>query len=119
MAKAKATEEVEEVSVQWVDPPASKRGTRVSKYQPIIEAVKERPNEWALVMEDVNAASAKVFTTNGLRITTRSTGNSDGKVNVWAMYVVDDDTEADGEVEVTSKPRKPVRKRPAKRNASE
>lgn len=102
-------------TVRWEAPPEVKRGHRPSKYLPLIEEVKERPNEWALVMEGVNAASAKVFSQHGLQITTRSIGDGSGRVNVWAMYV-QDEAETEAEVEVVSKPRKSAaRKRPSRK----
>lgn len=96
----------------WEDPPEVKRGQRPSKYQPIIDSVKAKPNTWALVMENVNAASAKVFTQHGLKITTRSMGDKSGRVNVWAMFP-SDEGEAPADVEVTSKPKRTPRKKAA------
>lgn len=112
-----------EVVLQWTDPPAVKRGQRESKFDPTIESLKENPGNWALVLEDVNSASARIFAKKGCKITTRSTGEADedgksnGRVNVWAMFP-DGDTPEDSTPDSPS-PSKPKAKKkaPAKKGA--
>lgn len=96
--------------IDWAEPPAVSRGARPSKFDPVIEALKEKPGEWALVLEDVNSASARVFIKKGCEITTRSTGKNDGKVNVYARFPGDsEDTPASPSPVATER----LRKRPA------
>lgn len=62
-----------------------KRGERGSKYDGVIAELKANPGREAMVMTNVNSASARIFRDNGLTVKTRSTGDS-RKVDVYAVY---------------------------------
>ena len=96
-------------TVDWGAPPPVQRGQRKSKYDPIVEELKQKPGKFALVMQNVNSASAKVLTQRGCKITTRSTGAGDSRVNVWAMWPEDAPQDEDAEatdVQVKARPKK-------------
>lgn len=83
--------------LEWGTPPPVNRGHRRSKYDPIVEALKNNPGKYAMVMEGVNSASAKVLVQRGCKITTRSLGDGTNRVNVWAMYPTDGPDAATGD----------------------
>lgn len=86
---------VEQAEVlEWSEAPPVRRGVRGSKYDGIIDELKANPGKQALVMTNVNSASAKVFRDAGLTVTTRSMGDGTKKVNVWAVY---EPTEGEGD----------------------
>lgn len=113
-------------TVDWGAPPPVQRGKRKSKYDPIIEELKKKPGKFAMVMTNVNSASAKFLTQRGCKITTRSVGDGTTRVNVWAMWP--EDAPADDEaveaapaadVQVKARPKKMASKAaPAKAPAA-
>jgi len=115
-----ASNEVREI--EWETPPAVVRKTRRSKYDPIVDALKDNPGQWAKVMVDVNSATARVLITNGCTITTRQNGLGEGKVDVWAVFVEDgeevpsiDTGSVAPKPEAASKRKTPAKKTPAKK----
>jgi len=74
------------VTLSWGTPPPSKRGRR-SKWLPILEQVKTKPNEWAKVGEfSVSTAGAlrKQYGALGFEFTSR--GTSKGRADLWVRY---------------------------------
>lgn len=93
--------------LEWSEAPAVKRGARGSKYDGIIAQCKANPGHEAKVMENVNAASARVFRDAGLRVKTRSTGDG-RKVDVWVVW------EGAAEAVEAEAPASPAKKRTKK-----
>lgn len=72
------------------DPPPMKRkrGPRGSKYDAVVEKLKETPGEWWLVSQDVTTTTARLFKEKGCEATTRvnDATNKPNRVDVWAMW---------------------------------
>jgi hypothetical protein len=102
-------------SLTWEPPPPVSRGQRSSKYDPIVEQLKANPGQWTQVLWNVNSASARVFIKKGCEITTRSTGDGSGRVNVWAMFPASQDAEATPSVPKTAAKKTTTKKAAASR----
>lgn len=76
--------------IKQSDPPPMKRktGPRASKYDPVIEELKQNPGKWFLVCEDVTTTTSRVFKDKGCKTTTRAHEGAERphRVDVWAMW---------------------------------
>lgn len=82
--------------IVWSDPPRGRQALRKSRFDPIIERLRERPGEWACVQRNPearparNAAEALKYRAQKLsipiQITCRRTRDGDD-YGVWARYV--------------------------------
>lgn len=90
--------------LKWTTPPPSKKGKRETKYQPLIDQLKDKPGEWALVIEGKTAASARPFQKAGCEVTTRTIeGQPKNIVDIYARF---------------PEPEKPAQAAPAKKAAA-
>lgn len=70
------------VELTWQDPP-SRRGSLHGTYEPIIEALKENPGRWALVMDNWKTSSPPAaFKQKGCEATARRNEGS----KTWSVY---------------------------------
>ena len=77
------------MDVKWQDPPAVRRtprGPGGGRWQKIAAQLRERPNTWALVGEDVGTSMHHYLRSMGLEVTTR--GRKNGRIErIYARYV--------------------------------
>lgn len=73
------------MTIKWMNPP--KREHKAFKYQPIIDALMDRPNVWGLVAEDQpnRNISDSLRQKPGIECTTRM--NANRRIDVYARYV--------------------------------
>lgn len=81
--------------VRWEDPPP--HGNR-SQWQPVAEALRERPGEWALIAEGLKSGSAGAMS-NAIKVgrfscwrpagtfESRTSARGDGLTDLYARYV--------------------------------
>lgn len=75
--------------MEWVNPPAAKRGRTSTKWSKIAEELKAKPNTWAKIGSVKFASQAAVIgKTHGMKIVTRK--NDEGLFDIYAMYEVND-----------------------------
>lgn len=78
------------MTIKWQEPPTAYRGTR--DWAAIFDALRERPNEWALIAEGVSASTAGQIKNGAYR--NSQPGEFDarsvvegGITNIYARYV--------------------------------
>ena len=87
---------VEQGTIKWVTPPTMRSGAPVSaRWAVVADMLKENPEQWAVVAENVSASTAHLIRTGGYKAflpegafeaTTR--GNSGGRAaEVYARYI--------------------------------
>lgn len=70
------------VELKWQDPP-SRRGDYGQDYGAVIEALKQRPGQWALISDSwKTSAQPAAFRQNGCEATTRKNKGS----KTWSVY---------------------------------
>lgn len=63
--------------IAWTAPPEPRVANRqVSRHQPVLDALKGRPGEWALVYEDVSRNVSSWFKAQGCEVKTRRVSDS-------------------------------------------
>lgn len=85
--------------IAWSDPPSGRQALRKSRFDPIINALRERPGEWACIQRNPemrrarNAAEALKYRAQKLgisvEVTCRRTRDRDD-YGVWAKYAPQD-----------------------------
>lgn len=84
--------------IVWSDPPPRKTSARSTKYEPIIQALKERPGQWACIQRNpntkhmvqlanrlrTNKTAAAIARPYRLEVVARTTDEDAG---VWARLV--------------------------------
>jgi len=79
--------------ITFTDPPAATRGKLWGRHQQIAEALRERPGDWALVMEGVNGSNSHSIRTARIKAyapagayeaTARKNGD---RHDIYARYV--------------------------------
>jgi hypothetical protein len=74
----------------WQNPPARKKQTYTSRpeTQAIIDALKSRPGEWALIKKDVSVNTTTWWKKRpGIEAKSSTMGKPQGKCDVYARYV--------------------------------
>lgn len=107
--------------VTWEEPPPSGRGTRGTKYQAQIDALKANPGQWAKVIERRTAASARPFKAQGCEVTTRANyPENKNLVDIFARFP-EEGTPPTPKAKAEDKPeapKRPARKRPSRAKKS-
>ena len=71
--------------MEWVNPPAAKRGRTSTKWSKIAEQLKANPNTWAKIGSVKFASQASVIgKTHNMKIVTRK--NDEGTFDIYAIY---------------------------------
>jgi hypothetical protein len=75
--------------MEWVNPPAAKRGRTSTKWSKVAEQLKANPNTWAKIGSVNYASQASVIgKTHGMKIVTRK--NDEGTFDIYAMVEIKD-----------------------------
>jgi hypothetical protein len=77
------------MSIEWKEPPPSKRGRPWSFTPEFYEELKANPNQWALFREATHAAHAYKLRNRypDLEVTLRGVGTNEGKTRLYDIYV--------------------------------
>lgn len=73
--------------IEWVSPPAAKRGKTANKWANICNEVKQNPNQWAKIGTVKHASQSTILAkAHDLKIVCRK--NDDGLYDLYAIYEV-------------------------------
>ncbi|ALJ19541.1 hypothetical protein [Microbacterium sp. No. 7] len=73
--------------IKWEEPPARKYGGgSSSKWTKVIEQLKKRPGEWALVAEGVGASLAGHLKRRGLEAVSRNAREGGANASIYARW---------------------------------
>jgi hypothetical protein len=76
-------------TMEWVNPPAAKRGRTSTKWSKIAAELKTKPNTWAKIGTVNYASQATIIgRTHGIKIVTRK--NDEGTFDIYAMVELTD-----------------------------
>lgn len=72
-------------TIEWKEPPADGRGSRLFDWEVIVAACKERPGQWALIGHDVWSSHSSSAKAHGLNA--RFVGTDSGHRSKGDLYV--------------------------------
>jgi hypothetical protein len=79
--------------IEWADPPPSGRsGPRRSRVRDVVDQLKQRPGQWAIVSRSVTASATTNWKRHGCETRMRRTEPGSSRVDIYARWPVGGDS---------------------------
>lgn len=72
--------------IEWAEPPGPIYSRGTAAIQATVEALKQRPGQWAIILRNTHAARGDRYKKMGCEVTTRSAGKPKGKCDIYARW---------------------------------
>ena len=74
-------------NIKWETPEPATRGKSAPRWEAIVESLKARPGEWALVAENEWSSNAAALSTRGCEVAMRGCDAKGRAAKIYARYV--------------------------------